>query len=332
MGDNSELQQLGERSGVAAERLSIGISSCLLGERVRFDSGHKNHSYITQTLADYFDFRPFCPEVAIGLGIPREPIRLVMSEPGGEVRCVGTKNPDKDVTEPLKAMAREQFEWVSKLDGYIVKKDSPSCGMERVKVYTRDMPKRDGTGIYAAEILGAFPHLPVEEEGRLGDAGLRENFIKRVFLYRRWRQLIDGNPTRNDLVSFHARHKLIYMSHNQNKMRELGRLVAAIGEMPIDNFCADYIDAVTELLRRPADRKNHANVLKHIQGYLKRDLESDDRQELEETIEQYRQGYLPLIVPITLLRHYFRKHPDPYIDQSWYMQPHPQELMLHNLL
>ena len=332
MENSSEVNQLDEESTGAAERLSIGISSCLLGERVRFDSGHKNHSYITQTLAEYFDFRPFCPEVAIGLGIPREPIRLVSTEPGGDIRCVGTKNPDKDVTEPLKAMARDQFEWISGLDGYIVKKDSPSCGMERVKVYTKDMPKRDGSGIYTAEILRAFPYLPVEEEGRLGDAGLRENFIKRVFIYRRWRQLIDGSPTRNDLVSFHARHKLIYMSHNQNRMRELGRLVAAIGEMPIDSFCADYIDAVTDLLRRPADRKNHANVLKHIQGYLKRDLESDDRQELEETIEQYRQGYLPLIVPITLLRHYFRKHPDPYIDQSWYMQPHPQELMLHNLL
>ena len=332
MGDNSKSAQSGARSALVDDRLAIGISSCLLGERVRFDSGHKNHSYITQTLAEYFDFRPFCPEVAIGLGIPREPIRLVAENPAGEVRCVGTKNPDRDVTEPLKAIASEQFEWISGLDGYIFKKDSPSCGMERVKVYTRDMPKRDGIGIYAAEILRAFPHLPVEEEGRLGDAGLRENFIKRVFLYRRWRQLIDGNPSRNDLVSFHARHKLIYMSHNQNTARELGRVVAAIGDMSIEEFTEQYFSAVSDLLRKPANRKNHANVLKHIQGYLKRDLESDDRQELEQTIEQYRQGYLPLIVPITLLRHYFRKHPDPYIDQSWYMQPHPQELMLHNLL
>ncbi|MEH6584359.1 MAG: DUF523 and DUF1722 domain-containing protein [Halioglobus sp.] len=322
----------GQAEEVVSERLLIGISSCLLGERVRFDSGHKNHSYITETLSDYFEFKPFCPEVAIGLGIPREPIRLVVNEPGGLVHCVGTKNPDKDVTEPLKSIAREQFEWIAGLDGYIFKRDSPSCGMERVKVYTNAMPKRSGVGIYTAEILREFPHLPVEEEGRLGDAGLRENFIKRVFLYRRWCQLQSSRPTRNDLVSFHARHKLIYMSHNQEKTRELGRMVAAIGDTSIESFCEQYIEAVTELLRNPADRKNHANVLKHIQGYLKRDLESDDRQELEETIEQYRKGYLPLIVPVTLLRHYFRKHSDDYINQSWYMRPHPRELMLHNLL
>jgi uncharacterized protein YbgA (DUF1722 family)/uncharacterized protein YbbK (DUF523 family) len=326
--ENSE----GESAGLQAERLLIGISSCLLGERVRFDSGHKNHSYITKTLSEYFEFRPFCPEVSIGLGIPREPIRLVTDKPGGPVRCVGTKNPEKDVTEALKATAHDQFHWVAGLDGYIFKKDSPSCGMERVKVYNNTMPERTGVGIYAAQLLEAFPHLPVEEEGRLGDAGLRENFIKRVFLYRRWRQLMASNPARSDLVTFHARHKLIYMSHNQNKARELGRLVAAIGEMPIEEFCQQYLDAVTKLVGKPADRKNHSNVLKHIQGYLKRDLDSEDRQELEQTIEQYRLGYLPLIVPVTLLRHYFRKHPDEYINDSWYMQPHPKELMLHNLL
>lgn len=332
MSKTNNTAQTGQTETSISERLLIGISSCLLGERVRFDSGHKNHSYITETLSDYFEFRPFCPEVAIGLGIPREPIRLVVKEPGGAVHCVGTKNPDKDVTEPLKSIAREQFEWIAGLDGYIFKKDSPSCGMERVKVYSKAMPERNGVGIYTAEILQAFPHLPLEEEGRLGDAGLRENFIKRVFIYRRWCQLLDSQPTKNDLVSFHARHKLIYMSHNQNKARALGQMVAAIGDMPIESFCQQYIEAVTELVRKPANRKNHANVLKHIQGYLKRDLESDDRQELEENIEQYRRGYLPLIVPVTLLRHFFRKHPDPYIEQSWYMQPHPRELMLHNLL
>lgn len=332
MSKTNNTAQTGQTETSISERLLIGISSCLLGERVRFDSGHKNHSYITETLSDYFEFRPFCPEVAIGLGIPREPIRLVVKEPGGAVHCVGTKSPDKDVTEPLKSIAREQFEWIAGLDGYIFKKDSPSCGMERVKVYSKAMPERNGVGIYTAEILQAFPHLPLEEEGRLGDAGLRENFIKRVFIYRRWCQLLDSQPTKNDLVSFHARHKLIYMSHNQNKARALGQMVAAIGDMPIESFCQQYIEAVTELVRKPANRKNHANVLKHIQGYLKRDLESDDRQELEENIEQYRRGYLPLIVPVTLLRHFFRKHPDPYIEQSWYMQPHPRELMLHNLL
>jgi len=324
--------EYGQSDGELSERLLIGISSCLLGERVRFDSGHKNHSYITQTLSDYFEFRPFCPEVNIGLGIPREPVRLVTDELDGVVRCVGTKNPQKDVTLALKSAAHKQFGWIAGLNGYIFKKDSPSCGMERVKVYTGTMPNRNGVGIYTAEILQSFPHLPVEEEGRLGDAGLRENFIKRVFLYRRWRELLITGPSREDLVTFHARHKLIYMSHNQNATKELGQLVAAIGAISVKDFCEQYIQAVTELVRKPADRRNHANVLKHIQGYLKRDLDSDDRQELEQNIEQYRQGYLPLIVPVTLLRHYFRKHPNSYIKQSWYMQPHPRELMLHNLL
>ena len=168
---------------LASERLSIGISSCLLGERVRFDSGHKNHSYITKTLSDYFEFRPFCPEVAIGLGIPREPIRLVSDVLGGEVRCVGTKDPDKDVTAPLKSVAREQFEWIAGLDGYIFKKDSPSCGMERVKVYTKNMPERNGVGIYAAEILEAFPHLPVEVENLGADfLGLRDADVPEALL------------------------------------------------------------------------------------------------------------------------------------------------------
>jgi uncharacterized protein YbgA (DUF1722 family)/uncharacterized protein YbbK (DUF523 family) len=322
-----------ERAAVKQdERLLIGISSCLLGERVRFDSGHKNHSYITKTLSEYFDFRTFCPEVSIGLGIPREPIRLVSDSRDGPVRCIGTRNAELDVTTALKASAHEQFDWIAGLHGYIFKKDSPSCGMERVKVYRGSMPERTGVGIYAAEIQQQFPHLPVEEEGRLGDSALRENFIKRVFLYSRWRQLVTSNPDKQGLVTFHARHKLIYMSHNQNAARELGRMVADIGNQSVESFCERYIDLVTALVRKPADRRNHTNVLKHIQGYLKRDLQSDDRVELEQTIEQYRLGYLPLIVPITLLRHYFRKHPDPYINESWYMQPHPRELMLHNLL
>ena len=315
-----------------SERLLIGISSWLIGERVRFDSGHKNHSYISKTLSQYFDFKPFCPEVSIGLGIPREPIRLVSEERGGTVRCIGTKNADKDVTDALKTVAHEQFEWMAGLHGYIFKKDSPSCGMERVKVYTNNMPEKNGVGIYANEVLKAFPHLPVEEEGRLGDALLREHFIKRVFLYRRWRELIASNPSKKDIVTFHARHKLIYMSHNQDAMREIGRLVAEIGDYDVESFCDAYIAKITALMQKPASRKNHANVLKHIQGYLKRDLDSGDRQELEQTIEQYREGYLPLIVPITLLRHHFRKFPDEYIEQSWYMRPHPQEMMLHNLL
>lgn len=315
-----------------ATKIPIGISSCLMGEKVRFDGGHKNSPYITQTLADYFEFQPFCPEVAIGLGIPRETIRLVKDDADGDARAVGVKNPDKDVTQALADCAREQFHWIEKLAGYIFKKDSPSCGMERVKVYYKTTPARNGIGIYAQAILEHFPNLPTEEEGRLGDPRLRENFIKRVFIYQRWRELVSNNPSKNALVDFHAQHKLIYMSHNQRDAKSLGQLVASIGDLSIDDYCEQYLTAVTALLKKPASQKNHVNTLKHIQGYLKRDLDSGDKQELHETIEQYRLGYLPLIVPITLLRHHFRRCPNAYIEQSYYMQPHPSELMLRNLL
>lgn len=313
-------------------KIPLGISSCLLGQKVRFDSGHKHNPYITQTLGEYFSFQPFCPEVSIGLGTPREPIRLVNSENDDSVRCVGTKDATLDVTDKLVQSAEEQAPWVASVYGYIVKKDSPSCGMERVKVYTKSSAKRDGRGMYTGKIMDMFPDLPVEEEGRLSDARLRENFVKRVFLYKRWRDLVDNNPKKKDLVDFHARNKLIYMSHNQSKTRALGQLVANIGGQDIDAFCAEYLAGVTDIMRKPASQRNHCNVLSHIQGYLKRKLDADDRAELDQMIEQYRLGYIPLIVPITILRHHFRKCPDPYINQSYYMQPHPQELMLHNLL
>ncbi|SMF48523.1 Uncharacterized conserved protein YbgA, DUF1722 family [Alteromonadaceae bacterium Bs31] len=325
--NNPHVQEQGEQS-----KIPIGISSCLIGEKVRFDSGHKNNTYITKTLNEYFQFKPFCPEVSIGLGIPREPIRLVSDELDGEVRCIGTKDPDLDVTAELSSCAESQFHWVSELSGYIFKKDSPSCGMERVKVYTKNNPTRSGVGVYASAILQAFPNLPVEEEGRLGDTRLRENFIKRVFIYKRWQDLNKSQWSKKSLVDFHARHKLIFMSHNQTKTRELGQLVSQLGSVDLQDLCSQYITAVTDILRKPTNTKNHTNVLKHIQGYLKRSLEVDDKAELEHTIEQYRLGYLPLIVPITILRHHFRKHPDPYIEQSYYMQPHPRELMLQNTL
>lgn len=313
-------------------KILIGISSCLLGERVRFDGGHKNNSYISGTLSDYFEFRPFCPELAIGMGVPRETIRLVRDEKDGPIRCVGVKTPDMDVTEKLAEAAEQQFDWVASLSGYIFKKDSPSCGMERVKVYYKSNPERSGVGIYAGKLKEQFPNLPTEEEGRLGDAGLRENFIKRVFLYDRWRALVASAPRPKAYVEFHARHKLIYMSHNQNTARSIGRLVAQIGDMDIDEFARQYIAQVSALLSAPATRKNHVNVLQHVQGYLKRKLDADDREELRETIDQYRLGYLPLIVPITLLKHHFRRSPDPFIGQSYYMDPHPSELMLRNNL
>lgn len=310
------------------EKIPIGISSCLLGQQVRYDGGHKNNDYIVSTLGEHFHFLPFCPEVEIGLGIPREPVRLIRQADG--IRCVGTKDNSLDVTDKLIAAANQQAHWHSQVCGYILKKDSPSCGMERVKVFNNGQPGRDGSGIYARQLMHNFPHLPMEEEGRLCDPVLRENFIQRVFVYRRWQQLTSKGLSLDSLTRFHARHKLIYMSHNQDMNRELGRVLSTLNKNELSENGQQYLSSAMEILKIPATRKNHTNVLQHIQGYLKKELARDDIEELGETIDQYRQGYLPLIVPITLLKHHFRRSPNDYIDNSWYMQPHPQELMLLN--
>jgi uncharacterized protein YbgA (DUF1722 family)/uncharacterized protein YbbK (DUF523 family) len=312
------------------EKIKIGISSCLLGEKVRFDTGHKRNAYINNVLSNYFEFTGFCPEVEIGLGIPREPIRLVFEH--GRVSCVGTKTKELDVTEDLYLAADAQKTWHQQLCGYILKKGSPSCGMERVRLYKGDMPDRIGVGLYAKRLMQNFPDLPVEEEGRLEDPVLRENFIQRVYIYSRWQKLVAETLSMKNLTEFHAQHKYIYMSHNQTMARALGSWLADNLKTEIITLARQYLSKTMALLRHQATRKNHVNTLQHIQGYLKNYLTADDKLELTENINQYRLGLLPLIVPITLLRHHFRHHPNQYISDSYYMQPHPAELMLLNNL
>ena len=310
-----------------SQQITIGISSCLLGDEVRYDGGHKRHSYIEKTLGQYFEFVRFCPEMAIGLGVPREPIRLVRLD--NQIRCVGIKDPALDVTDKLRDCADEQKGWQASICGYIFKKDSPSCGMERVRVYVNDSPNKNGSGLFAQRVMENFPYLPVEEEGRLGDPGLRENFIQRVYVLYRWRQLVAEGLSVHRLAQFHARHKLIIMSHNQNAVRELGKLIAS-GDQDVQQVAEKYLNGLMTWLKVPATRGNQVNVLQHIQGYLKRNLDAADKAELSEVIEKYRLGELPLIVPITLLKHHFRKSPDEYIDNSCYMNPYPAELCLLN--
>ena len=311
------------------KKIPIGISSCLLGELVRYDGSHKRDAYINGTLIHYFDFRPCCPEVAIGLGIPRPTIHLVKLN--NEVRCVGVKDPEFDVTDRLKDYAESQKEFHADLCGYILKKDSPSCGMERVKVYSGNhQPNREGFGIYAQIMMKNNPLLPVEEEGRLGDPGLRENFIQRVYVLYRWKQLVAEGLTPKKLTHFHARHKLIIMSHAD--YREMGQLLAHINKDNLLEIAEQYILLLLTTLKSVVSRGQHFNVLQHIQGYLKKELAADDKAELCELIERYRSGEIPLIVPLTLLKHHFRKSPDTYIDESYYMSPYPQELQLINQL
>jgi uncharacterized protein YbgA (DUF1722 family)/uncharacterized protein YbbK (DUF523 family) len=308
------------------KKIPVGISSCLLGQPVRYDGGHKRDSYIAGTLAQYFDFQPFCPEVAIGMGTPRPTIQLVKMD--NAIHSVGVKNPDCDVTEPLRAYANQQKSLQADLCGYILKKDSPSCGMERVKVYINGQPQKLGVGIYAEEMMRNNPLLPVEEEGRLGDPRLRENFIQRVYVLHRWQQLVAEGLTPSSLTRFHARHKLIIMSHEN--YADLGQLLAAVTKANINEVANRYIAQLMMALKKVASRKNHVNVLQHIQGYLKKELDAEDKAELCEVIERYRQGEIPLIVPLTLLKHHFRKNSDPYIEDSYYMSPYPQELQLIN--
>jgi len=312
-------------------KILIGISSCLIGEKVRFDGRHKQNRYILDTLGQYFRYRPFCPEMAIGLGVPRESIRLVAVD--DKTAAIGNKHPELNFTHSLIQSAEDQASWHQQVFGYIVKKDSPSCGMERVRVYHGEQPQREGVGLYTAKLMQNFPTLPVEEEGRLSDPVLRESFVKRVFIYRRWHELSANGLDWAQLTDFHARHKMILYSHNQQLGRQLGReLAAAQQQGSVLDYTPQYLAQLMAILKISAKRSNHVNVLEHIRGYLKQDLDKSDKQELTESIDHYRRGLLPLIVPITLLRHHFRRNPNPYIERSYYLQPYPHELMLLNSL
>lgn len=312
--------------------IRIGISACLLGQEVRFDGGHKRDTFITGTLSRYFEFVPVCPELAIGLGVPREPIKLVGT--AQDIRVVGIRHPDLDVTEKLRDYGRHMAGRLNDLCGYIFKARSPSCGMERVKLYPArgGAPSLRGTGQYAQAFMAFAPLVPAEEEGRLNDPVLRENFLERVFVYRRWRALEADGVSARRLVEFHTRHKFLVLAHGIAAYQELGRLVAGTDRRRAGPAGREYATRLMQVLKKPATRRGHANVLHHFQGYLKRHLDAADKAELREVIEHYRSGHLPLVVPVTLLRHHFRRHPDPYIEQQVYLNPYPAELMLRNLV
>lgn len=315
----------------AAPTIKIGVSSCLLGREVRFDGSHKKDAFINGVLSRYFQFVPVCPEMEIGLGVPRDPIHL--ERRNGTVRVVGVKRPQMDVTGPLHDCGRRTVDAHRDLSGYILKSKSPSCGMERVKVHhAGGMPTRDGVGQFARALMECWPELPVEEEGRLNDPMLRESFIDRVFTYRRWQGMMEDGASAAGIVDFHTRHKLLLMAHSQDAYRRLGRSVATCGDEDPALFAKDYIAALMGALRTPATRKNHTNVLKHVQGYLKSRIDAEDKRELNELIERYRLGEVPLVVPLTLLNHHFRRHPDDYMQRQVYLNPHPPELMLRNLI
>ncbi len=309
-------------------RIRIGISSCLLGARVRYDGNHKLDAFVSETLGRHFEFVPVCPEVAIGLAVPRPPIRLVGSPRAP--RAVGVDDPQLDVTRRLLQYGARMGRELSDISGYILKSKSPSCGMERVKLYPEKGGPgvKQGRGIYAAALMAAQPLLPVEEDGRLGDPVLRENFIEAVFAYRRWQDLVASGVTAAGLVEFHTRHKLMLMAHSTERCRSLGRLVAGARQREARVLAQKYIHAFMDTLRRAPTRARHANVLMHLTGYLKTAIDSADKRELLGLIHAYRIGHVPRIVPLTLLNHHFRRHPHPYVAGQYYVEPPPDELML----
>ena len=311
--------------------IRLGVSTCLLGERVRYDGGHKRDLFLINTLGRYVEWVPVCPEVEIGLGVPRESLRLV-GDPEAP-RLVAQKS-GQDHTERMQTWARGRLEGLAavKLHGFIFKKNSPSSGLFRVRVYDQSgMPGRVGTGIFPREVMNRFPLLPLEEEGRLHDMRLRENFIERIFVYYRWTCLLEEDPTPGGLVRFHTAHKLTLMAHSPSHYQEMGRLVAQAGSLPWTEVVETYGRLLMEGLGVLGTPGKHANVLQHLMGFLKDALTREDKAELLGLIEDYRQGLMPLIVPLTLLQHHLRRHPVPdWVHQQVYLNPYPKELMLRN--
>ncbi|MGL4268729.1 MAG: YbgA family protein [Plesiomonas sp.] len=307
--------------------IPIGVSACVLGEPVRFDGGHKRLPFATDHLLHYVRFYPVCPEMAIGLPSPRPAIRLIRGE--DRVQLVGSRQ-DLDVTEAMRAFSREKVASLSHLCGYIVCAKSPTCGMERVKVY--DMAgkgaEKVGVGLYTQELIRQMPWLPVEEDGRLNDPALRENFVTRIFALHDFYCQCATGMTRGKLVAFHSRYKLLIMAHSQADYRALGRRVADLDSLPFDALLIAYRDQLMLALSKRPTRKNHTNVLQHIQGYFSRQLSSRQRKELSNLIDRYRRGTQPLLAPLTLLRHYLEEHPDPYLMQQVYFEPYPEALLL----
>jgi uncharacterized protein YbgA (DUF1722 family)/uncharacterized protein YbbK (DUF523 family) len=312
------------------EKIRLGISTCLLGDNVRFDGGHKWDRFLTDTLGQYVEYVPVCPEVECGFGIPRESFRLV-GDPKNP-RLV-TSRTNQDHTERMVQWAKKRVMELEgeNLCGYIFKSGSPSSGMERVKVYDRNnVPAKIGVGIFARVFMERFPLLPVEDEGRLNDPKLRENFIERIFTLKRWREAMEEKKNIRSLIAFHTQHKLLILSHSPKHYQMMGKLVAKAKDIAWKNLQEEYQVLLLEALSLKTTPKKNSNVLQHIMGYFKDQLSGDEKKELLEVIELYRQGIVPLIVPITLMNHYVRKYDQPYLKDQFYLHPHPVELQLRN--
>jgi uncharacterized protein YbgA (DUF1722 family)/uncharacterized protein YbbK (DUF523 family) len=310
--------------------IPIGISTCLLGENVRYNGGHALDRFLRDTLGKYVEYVPVCPEVECGFGIPRETFRL-MGDPKQPRLVISLTGVDH--TDRMEAWARKRVDELQNNDlcGFIFKSDSPSSGMERVKVYDdKGVPRKIGMGVFARVFMEHFPLTPVEDDGRLHDPLLRENFIERIFTYRRYRQVMEEKKDVGHFVEFHTRHKLLLMAHSPKHLKQMGNLVAHTKQLSIKEFITQYEKLLMEAMSLKPSTAKHANVLHHIMGYFKKDLSAGEKQELLEVVDEYRRGLIPLIVPVTLMNHYVRKYDEAYLKEQVYLNPHPLELQLRN--
>jgi uncharacterized protein YbgA (DUF1722 family)/uncharacterized protein YbbK (DUF523 family) len=313
-----------------SEKIRIGISSCLLGNKVRWDGGHKRDGYLTDTLGRYVQWVPVCPEAEAGLGIPRETLRLV-GDPDNP-RLVTTKT-GIDRTDDMKKWARGRLDALAEEDlcGFIFKSKSPSSGMVRVKVYNeKGIPQMKGVGIFARAFMDRFPLIPVEDDGRLRDPSIRENFIDQVFTLKRWRDTRGRRSCVGNVIDFHARNKLVLMAHSPRHLKQMGALVAGGKELGCPALYGAYEKLLLEALRLKTTVSKNFNVLQHVMGYFRKQLTPDEKKELLDVMDHYKQSLVPLVVPLTLLRHYVRKFNQTYLREQTWLNPHPADLKLHN--
>jgi len=306
------------------------VSQCLLGERVRFDGGHKRNTWLTDVLSEFVEFQPVCPEVAIGLGVPRKPIRLIVTD--GQERIRGVENPDIDVTDLLIKEADTAAHRMPDICGYVFMQNSPSCGVYGLKRYGTNGYSIDsrGRGAYAKRFMELMPLIPVEEAGRLVDAGLRENFITRIFALHDWRQHLQQNPTAKKMIEFYSRYKYQVMAHHVPSYFAIGKFLANLSSRPIEELNVEFIHLLMTALSHKATRKGNTNTMMHLRGYLKRHINKLEKQELSHLIESYSKGLVPLVVPLTLLKHHLMKLDNAYLKNQTFWSPHPDVLGLRN--
>ncbi len=318
------------RANPVLRKIKMGISSCLLGEKVRYDGGHKLDRFLTETLGQYLEFVPVCPEVECGLGIPREAMRLVASPQGPRLVTI---RPQVDYSQPLLAWARKRLAELEREDlcGFIFKSGSPSCGIEKIRVYGgQGGPAKAGAGLFAREFMRHFPLLPGADEVLLHDPAWRENFLARLFTMKRWRETVALGAQRGHLMDFHTRHQLLIMSHSPRHCRLLGKLVAQLKAIPLAQVYEQYQTLLMAALLLKSTINKNVNVLFQVMSYFKKELSPFEKEELLEIINNYRQGDIPLIIAVTLLNHLVRKYDQAYLKNQYYLNPHPLELKLRS--